>query len=311
MPSKKVTIQEFANHFGLVSICGDIKAMQREIVEASINRPGLELAGFFEYPRSRRLIFLGNKEITYIATMNDLTLRKSFEFLLDDVCPGLVICQGHPCPPLLLEIAKERNFPLFLTNRATNDLNMDAVVYLFDELAPSTALHAALVEMYSSGVLILGESGIGKSEVTLELIKKGHHLVSDDRVNISFVRGKLFGEAPELLLGMMEVRGIGVIDVTRMFGINAMVKRVEISYAIKLVPYDPEKPLDRLGNKIQYFEILNQRIPLLTIPVFAGRSMSEIIEVAVTNLKLKELGYDSTHEFEVRLNELLHKKKGM
>ena len=310
MAQKKVTIQDFANHFGLKSVCGDENAMKREIVEVSVNRPGLELTGYFEYPRSRRLVFLGNKEMAYIATLEESKLRKAFDFILDDVCPGLVICQGHPCPDLLLEVAKEKNFPIFLTNVSTNDLNMDTVIYLYDALAPTSAIHATLVEMYSAGVLILGESGIGKSEVSLELIKKGHHLVSDDRVNISVVRGKLFGEAPELLSGMMEVRGIGVIDITRMFGINAMVKRVEISYAIKLVPFDPEVSIDRLGNKVQYFEILNQKIPLLTIPVFAGRSMSEIIEVAVTNLKLKEMGYDSSYEFEARLNELLLKKKG-
>ena len=207
-------------------------------------------------------------------------------------------------------MAKERNFPMFLSNRQTNDLNMDTVLYLHDALAPSTAIHAVLVDMYSSGVLILGESGIGKSEITLELLKKGHNLVSDDRVNISYVRGKLYGEAPELLVGMMEVRGIGIVDITRMFGINALTKRSEIHFAIKLEKFDPSMSTDRLGKKTQYYEILGQQIPLVTIPVYAGRSVAEIIEVAVTNLKLKQFGYDSSFEFENRLNELLAQKKG-
>lgn len=310
MASKTITIQDFANHFGLVCISGDLSSMQRPIEEVSVNRPGLELAGFFDYPRSKRLIFLGNKEMKYISTMKEEDMRKAFEFLLEDVCPGLVICQGHECPPLLLEIAKVRKFPIFLSNRQTNDLNMDTVVYLYDALAPTTSLHAALVEMYSSGVLILGESGIGKSEVTLELIKKGHNLVSDDRVNISSIRGKLYGEAPELLVGMMEVRGIGIVDVTRMFGINTLVKRTEISFAIKLVKFDPSDQTERIGKKVQYLEILNQKIPMLTIPVYAGRSVAELVEVAVTNLKLKQFGYDSSFEFENRLNELLSQKKG-
>lgn len=310
MPSKKVTIQDFANHFGLVAISGDINAMKRPIEEVSVNRPGLELAGFFDYPRSRRLVFIGNKEMSYIATMKEEDKIKAFDFLLEDVCPGLVICQGHKCPELLLKMAKERNFPMFLSNRQTNDLNMDTVLYLHDALAPSTAIHAVLVDMYSSGVLILGESGIGKSEITLELLKKGHNLVSDDRVNISYVRGKLYGEAPELLVGMMEVRGIGIVDITRMFGINALTKRSEIHFAIKLEKFDPSMSTDRLGKKTQYYEILGQQIPLVNIPVYAGRSVAEIIEVAVTNLKLKQFGYDSSFEFENRLNELLAQKKG-
>lgn len=310
MTSKNITIQDFANHFGLLCISGDINSMKRPIKEVSVNRPGLELAGFFDYPRSKRIIFLGNKEMKYISTMSEDAMIKAFEFLLNDTCPGLVICQGHKCPPLLLEMAIERNFPIFLSNRQTNDLNMDTVIYLYDALAPTTSMHASLVEMYSSGVLILGESGIGKSEVTLELIKKGHNLVSDDRVNISSIRGKLYGEAPELLVGMMEVRGIGIVDVTRMFGINTLVKRSEISFAIKLVKLEHGNQLERIGKQVQYLEVINQKIPMITIPVFPGRSVAELVEVAVTNLKLKQFGYDSSFEFENRLNELIAKKKG-
>ncbi len=310
MSKKYVTIQEFANHFGLVCINGDMEALKRPIVEASINRPGLELTGFFEYPRMNRLIFFGNKEMTYISTMNESTLAAALDFLTSSECPGIVICQDRPCPNLLLDIAKKKNFPLFLSQRQTNELNMEAVAFLLDALAPSTAIHAALLEIYSTGVLIIGESGIGKSEITLELIKKGHHLVSDDRVNISLVRGKLFGEAPELLVGMMEVRGIGIIDVTRMFGINTLVKRCEISFVIQLKKYDPDKPIDRLGSKSQYYEILGQKIPMITLPISAGRNLAEIIEVAVTNYKLKQFGYDSSYEFDNRLNELLERKRG-
>ncbi len=309
MSEKKLTVQEFANHFGLVNLSGDKEALKREILEVSVNRPGLELAGFFEYPRFKRLIFLGNHELAFIALLEEERAKKAFDFLLSDECPGLVICQGHECPTLLLEMAKERNFPLFLTNKQTNTFNMETVIYLQDALAPHKSIHASLVDIYSTGVLILGASGIGKSEVTLELIKKGHHLVTDDRVDVSFVRGKLYGEAPELLQGMMEVRGIGIIDVTKMFGINALVKKMEISYAIELVEFNPEQPIDRLGDTTHFFEIHGHKIPLLKIPVNAGRKMSEIIEVAVTNLKLKSDGINSTHDFELRLNELLNRKR--
>lgn len=310
MREKKLTVQEFANHFGLICVSGDKEALQREITEVSVNRPGLELAGFFEYPRFKRLIFLGNHELAFINLLEEERARKAFDFLLSDKCPGLVVCQGHECPALLLELAREKNFPIFLTTKQTNSFNMETVIYLQDALAPHKSIHASLIDIYSTGVLILGASGIGKSEIVLELIKKGHHLVTDDRVDVSFVRGKLYGEAPELLLGMMEVRGIGIIDVTKMFGINALVKKMEISYAIELTEFNPEKPIERLGNNTQFYEIHGHRIPLLKIPVNAGRKMSEIIEVAVTNLKLKSDGINSTHDFELRLNELLSRKKG-
>lgn len=309
MAEKTLTVQEYANHFGLICISGHTSALKREIKEVSINRPGIELAGFFNSPRSKRLIFFGNHEIDYCEMLEEDKLKKAYDFLLCEECPGAIICQGRDCPPLLLEIAKERDFPIYLTNRQTNDFNVESVIYLQDALAPYKAVHATLVEIYSTGVLILGESGIGKSEIALELVKKGHQLIADDRVDVSCVRGKLYGEAPELLKGMMEVRGIGIIDIARMFGINALVKKMEISYAIELVKYDPKKDVDRLGDNTKYYEIHDHKIPLLQIPVYAGRNLSEIIEVAVTNLKLKDDGIDSTHDFKVRLNELIERKR--
>ena len=310
MMKKKVTIQDYANHFGLIRLNGDMEAMSREIVEVAVNRPGLELAGFFEYPRSYRLVFLGNKELTYIQTLSSDALYRSFDFLTSDTCPGIVICQGKPCPSILLEIAQKKNFPLLATNRKTNMFNLETVMYLQEALAPMTSVHAVLMEIYSMGVLILGASGIGKSETALELVKKGHRLVSDDRVNISYVQGKLYGEAPELLMGMMEVRGIGIIDIMRMFGVNSLLQRVEISYAIQLETPDPSRPVERLGSSKNYFELFDQRIPLLKIPVFAGRSISGVIETAVTDLKLKDYGFDSSYDFEIRMKTLLERKKG-
>ncbi len=309
MSQKKLTVQEYANHFGLVCISGQNSALKRQILEVSINRPGIELAGFFNSPRSKRLIFFGNHELDFCQMLDNEKARKAYDFLLSDECPGAIICQGRKCPSLLLEIARERDFPIYLTNRKTNDFNIESVIYLQEALAPYKAIHATLVEIYSTGVLILGESGIGKSEIALELVKKGHQLVTDDRVDVSFVRGKLYGEAPELLKGMMEVRGIGIIDVARMFGINAIVKKIQISYAIELVKYNPKKDIDRLGDNKQFYEIHGHKIPLLQIPVYAGRNMSEIIEVAVTNLKLKDDGIDSTYDFKMRLNELIERKK--
>lgn len=307
MKKKVVTIQNLANHFGLIWLNGDRNAMNKQITEIASNRPGLELACFFGYPRSRRLILIGNKETAFINQMSEDNLRLAFDFLFVEQCPGCIICSNNECHPQVLKIAKEKNFPVFKSNRRTNDISIDIVNYLSDELAPQTSIHGTLLNIFSTGVIITGESGIGKSETALELVKKGHHLVSDDRVDISYVRNKLIGKAPELLQNMIEVRGLGIIDVSKMFGINAIADQMPIDLVIKLVKMNSVEDLERLGTTATSFEILNQKVTMITIPVSGARSICDIIEVAVTNYKLKKIGYDSTYEFEERLNELLRR----
>lgn len=309
MNEKSVTVYEYANRFGLAVLSGYQSIKKRRILEIPIVRPGFELCGYFEATVRRRLVIMGKKELEYISSANPKKLLKSYEFLTSDECPAIVICRNLECPKELLEIAKKKDFPILATGMATSQLNVSTYAYLQEKLAPTTSKHASLVEIYSTGVLIMGESGIGKSETTLELIKKGHKLVSDDRVNITFVRDSLYGEAPELISGVMEIRGIGIVDVGRIFGVNSLVKKIKISYAINLVHLRPDEPFDRLGNSIQYLNILGHNIPMLNLPVSGARSMAEIIEVAVTNLKLKDEGFDSTFEFENRMNELLLRKK--
>lgn len=309
MTKQSISIFEFANHFGFIWLNGDRNAMQRQITERSINRPGLELAGYFNYSLAKRLIFIGNKEHSYISEMKEADLKKAIDFLMTEECPGIVICRGNPCPPVILELAKKKNFPLFMTNRRTSELMIDSVRYLDEVLSPHTSIHGTLIEVFSMGVVLIGESGIGKSETALELIKKGHRLVSDDRVDVTYVRGQLIGKTPDLLINMMEVRGVGIIDISKMFGINTIINNHQIDLVIKLVPLTPEINIERLGNKTQYYDLLDQKVPMLTIPVSGARSVGDIIEVAVTNYKLKKLGYDSTYEFEERLNELLRKEK--
>ena len=307
MKKKVVTIQNLANHFGLVWLNGDRNAMNKQITEIASNRPGLELACFFGYPRSRRLILIGNKETAFINQMSEENLRLAFDFLFVEQCPGCIICSNNDCHPEVLKIAKEKNFPVFKSNRRTNDISIDIMNYLSDELAPQTSIHGTLLDIFSTGVIITGESGIGKSETALELVKKGHHLVSDDRVDISFVRNKLIGKAPELLHYMIEVRGFGIIDVSKKYGINAIADQMPIDLVIKLVKMNSVEDLERLGTTASSFDILNQKVTMITIPVSGARSICDIIEVAVTNYKSKKTGYDSTYEFEERLNELLRR----
>jgi HPr kinase/phosphorylase len=304
---KTISIFEYANHFGLIWANGDKEAMKRQINSKIINRPGIELTGFFDYKISSRLLLLGNKECRYLKTLSDEQITTSMNYLMTPECPGMIIAHNNEINPTILKIAKEKNFPLFTTNKVTSDLLTDSVTYLDEKLSPSTSIHGTLVEVFSMGVVLMGESGIGKSETALELLKKGHHLISDDRVDVTLTRGELIGRAPDLLVNMMEVRGIGIIDVSKMFGVNAVVDLKKIDLFIKLVPLDGTMEIERLGGTTKYYEILGQNVPIITIPVTGARSVGDIIEVAVTNFKLKKSGYDSTYEFEERLNELLKK----
>ena len=311
MAKKYITVQDYVNHFGMIVLSGYQDLKNRFIKEVPMNRPGFELTGFFDAAGTERLVIIGNKEMAYIRSKNEEDLMPAYDFLTNEATPAIVICSSIECPQALLDIAIKKNFPILSTSRSTSSLYVSTFTYLQEKLAPSTSLHASLVEIYSVGVLILGQSGIGKSETTLELIKRGHKLIADDRVNIAYVRDELIGESPELLSGMMEIRGIGVVDVKRIFGINSLIKKKKISYAINLIPFSPSDNYDRLGNDIKYYEILNHNLPLLNLPVSGARSMAELIEVAVTNLKLKEDGFDSTFEFENRMNELLKRKQNL
>ncbi len=309
MSKKSISIFEFANHFGFIWLNGDKAAMKKQIFEKNINRPGLELTGYFDYAISQRLIFIGNKEHSYIEKMKEKDIVRAMNFLMSEKCPGMVFCQGNECHPLILKLAREKNFPVFMTNRRTSELMIDSMHYLDEALSPQTSIHGTLIEVFSTGVVLVGESGIGKSETALELIKKGHRLVSDDRVDVSYFRGQLIGKTPDLLVNMLEVRGIGIIDISKMFGINTIINSHQIDLFIELVPLTPEMEIERLGGNTRYHEILEQKVPLITIPVTGARSVGDIIEAAVTNFKLKKLGYDSTYEFEERLNELLRREK--
>lgn len=299
-----LTIFEYASHFGFKTIVGTQTSLKRPIKTVEIDRPGLELTGFFDYHQKDRLILLGNKEFAFIGTMSAEEQGKVFAKLCNESVPGIIVCQGKECPPALKEKAAERDVAVFSTRQRTCDTFSDSITYLSEKLAPRTSVHACLLEVFSEGVLLMGKSGIGKSETSLELIKKGHCLVSDDKVDISLVRDKLIGRAPELILGMMEVRGIGIIDVPRMFGINSLKQSSRINFAINLVPFTDDLVVERIGMKTEHIEILGEKLPCITLPVSAARSMAEIIEAAVTNFKLKRYGYDSAYEFEKRMREL-------
>ena len=296
-----LTSLDMANHFGMKAINGDIAALKREVKVMELDRPGVELMGLFQFHQKDRIMLIGNKEMALIKDSDPDFIYHNCLKIANEECPAIIVTQNTPAPEPLLRACRENNCPLFSSNMDTSDLESQMYIYLSEALARRTSMHACLLQIYGTGVLLLGESGIGKSEISLELIKKGHRLIADDRVDIADVRGKLIGTCPESIRGMMEVRGIGIIDVGRMFGINSLGEKSTIKLVINLVAFNKEEPLERVGMKTDRYEILGETIPVIRLPVSAARSMAEIVEAAVTNYKLKDYGYDTGYEFQKRL----------
>lgn len=305
-----VKVRTLVENFDFIQITGDDASLERPIVIADTNRPGLELAGYFENSQQKRLVILGDKEIAYIATMSVQKQRKSFDFITNEQTPAIIVTKGHKCPDVLKRYAKRKNFPIFLSSSPTYRLIVDIVAFLDEQLATSMCIHGGLLSIYGKGVLIRGESGMGKSEIALELIKRGHLLVADDRVDCYRIHNKIVGKAPELLREMLEIRGIGVINVSRMFGVSSVLPKAEINFQVNLEPWKADQDYDRVGIEEKKHEnILGIDVPKIVVPVREGRSMAVIIESAVTNYMLSVMGMDSAKEFEQRVLDYIEKNK--
>lgn len=310
MEEQFVKVKTLVDAFAFTQITGDEKSLQRPIVIADTNRPGLELAGYFENSQLKRIVVLGDKEIGYINTMSTAKQRKSFSFITSEETPAIIITKEHECPAVLKRCAKRKNFPIFLSTSPTYRLIVDIVAFLDEQLATSLCVHGGLLSIYGKGVLIRGESGMGKSEIALELIKRGHLLVADDRVDCYRIHNKIVGKAPELLREMLEIRGIGVINVSRMFGVNSVLPKTEINFQVNLEAWNTDKDYDRVGIEEKKHEnILGIDVPKIVVPVREGRSMAVIIESAVANFMLSEMGLDSAKEFEKRVLDYIEKNK--
>lgn len=305
MQNNKVTVRELANHFSLKQLSGDSTSLDREILVIEVNRPGLELAGFYDHTDLRRLAFIGNKEMAYIDTLSEEALATHFDFLMSKKTPAIVFSKGHRCPKVVLDLANEKQFPIFITDQNTSDLIVEIIRYLSKIFAPKLSIHASLVEIFGYGVLLRGDSGIGKSEIVLELVKRGHRLISDDRVNIIRLDQSLVGSAPEIIKGLVEVRGIGIIDITNMYGIKSLCESREIDCFIDLIDMTKEDNFERLGKRLETKELLGVARPCMRLPVSMGRNMADLIEVATTTLRLKQQGYNAAHEFTERYDRII------
>lgn len=297
-----VKLRVLVKAFQFIQLSGNDQSLERNITIADTNRPGLELAGFFQNSQLKRLIILGDKEISYIKTMSEEKQRESFHFLTSEVTPAIIITKNHECPYILKEVANQKNFPIFSSSSPTYRLIVDIVTFLDEQLAPNTNIHGGLLSIFGKGVLIRGVSGLGKSEIALELIKRGHILISDDRVDCYRIHNSIIGKAPELLRDMLELRGVGVINVARMFGVSSVAEKIKIDFQVTLEQWDRNRDYDRVGiEERKYEDILGIKIPKIVVPIREGRSMAVIIETAVTNFMLSEMGLNSAREFEQRV----------
>lgn len=270
---------------------------------SDINRPGLQLAGHFDefHGTALRLQVIGRIEMTYLKTLDDITLSQRLESYFSHPMPCVVMCRGMDIPDKMLEMAEKYKIPLFRTNLDTTSFIHKSVDYLDSKLAPCTLLHGELLDIFGVGVLLTGNSGIGKSETALELIERGHRIVTDDAVQVRKVaEQRLIGESPEITRYFMEVRGIGIIDIRAMYGVGAVISSKAIDLVIHLEEWDDGKYYDRLGLEQEYETILDVKLHRMTIPVRPGRNLAIIVEVAAKNFRHVRMGYNAVLEIDSR-----------
>jgi HPr kinase/phosphorylase len=272
------------------------------IASAEFNRPGLELLGYYDHFAYNRPQVFGNVEMTYLASLSKEHRRQTLDKFFSYPIPCVVVCRDIRPGEDFIGLAKEHSVAVYRTEEATTTFIVSAILYLKDVLAPRTTTHAVLVDVFGTGVLITGESGVGKSETALELVTRGHRLIADDVVEIKRVNNnRLIGEAPETIRHFMEIRGIGIIDIRQMFGVGSVAKEKSIEMAVHLENWKENKEYDRLGMEENFTTILDVKVPHLVIPVRPGRNLSIIIEIAARNYSLKRLGYSAAHELDKRI----------
>ena len=274
------------------------------ITRSEVNRPGLSLTGFFDYFAPERIQLIGRMESIYLEQLDDKQRYESLYNLFEKKPACMIIARSIEPPKEMLDVAKIFEVPLLRTPMATTDFVASLIASLKIHLAPTITRHGVLVEVYGEVILILGDSGIGKSETAIELIKRGHRLIADDAVEISKVSEKtLVGRAPSIIRHYMELRGIGIIDVKRIFGVGAVKETEKIQLVIKFEPWIEGKLYDRMGLDNETVEILGITIPAITIPVRPGRNLAVILEIAAMNQRLKKMGYNTAEEFNKQLEE--------
>lgn len=270
---------------------------------ADVARPGLLLAGFFEHFDARRLQVLGRVEMSYLSQLSQEKQEEIFDHLFAFKIPALLIARGLQPYPACVAMAQKHDVTLLCTDEPTSEILSALVAYLSDELAPRITRHGVLMEVYGEGILLTGESGMGKSETAVELLKRGHRLIADDAVEIRKISGNtLIGSAPELIRNYIELRGIGIINVARIYGMGAVKAENKINLVVNIEPWNSQNVYDRLGAECSYTEILGVKVPTHTIPISPGRNLAVILEVAAMNNRQRKMGYNAALELTEQIN---------
>lgn len=299
------SLSQLVKDFDLEVVYKGLDYDTRMITIPDVNRPALQLVGFYDYFEPKRLQILGKAEFTFLKAMPLEQRRKVFEDLLRCEIPALIIARNMEIFPELMEIARKHGRTLLRTEKTTVELTSHIIDYLNRALAPQITRHGVLMNIYGQGVLILGDSGIGKSETAIELLKRGHQLVADDAVEIKRISDTLHGTAPELIRHYIEIRGVGVIDVKQLFGMGAVQFETEIDLVIQLEQWQDGKFYDRLGLGEETYTLLDVSLPIVTIPVRPGRNLAGIVEIATMKNRQTKYGYNAGRDFVTQFDSKL------
>lgn len=306
-----VSIERVIEKFNLTSLTPQIDVTSIKIQQPDINRPALQLAGYFDHFEETRTQIIGFVEYSYMENLTEERKREVYPRVITKNVPCIIFCRNLQPDEIFMETAIEHNVPIFMTDKSTSSLMAEIIRWLNVKLAPCISVHGVLVDVYGEGVLITGESGIGKSEAALELIKRGHRLVSDDVVEIRKVSDdSLIGSAPDITRHFIELRGIGIIDVKTLYGVQSVMDTTNINLVIRLEDWDKEKKYDRLGLEESYTEYLGNKVVSHNIPIRPGRNLAIICESAAVNYRQKKMGYNAAQELYQRVQNSITKPRG-
>ncbi len=303
MNQYSVPLKQLVQEFNLTVAYQSTDFEEIRVMVDEVSRPGLPLTGFFEHFEALRLEVLGYVEMTYLEDQTAQHRLEIFDKLFGYKIPALIISRGQQPHPECVEMARKHNITILLAQETTSYIISNIISFLKNALAPRITRHGVLVEVYGEGLYLTGESGIGKSETAVELLKRGHRLIADDAVEIKKTSStQLMGTAPTLIRNYVELRGIGVINVANLFGMGAIKEETVINLVVNIVPWEAGKHYDRMGLEDSYVDILGAKLPSVTIPVRPGRNLAVILEVAAMNSRQKRMGYNAALEFSQQLD---------
>lgn len=303
MEKYSVPLTTLVKEFGLQVTYAATDYQKIRLTVEDVARPGLQLAGYFDHFEPMRLQVMGNVEISYLSKLSVAERLMIYDRLFSFKVPAVLIARDLPMNDECLAMARKHNVTILRSSEATSTIVSSIVAYLKAALAPRITQHGVLMEIYGEGILLIGESGIGKSETAVELLKRGHRLIADDAVEIKKIsESTLVGTSPELIRNYIELRGIGIVNVAKLFGVGAVKQENPIDLVVNIVPWNTEEVYDRLGLEEHFKDVLGVRIPMYTIPVTPGRNLAVILEVAAMNNRQRKMGYNAAVEFNEQIN---------